>query len=175
MCFGWIYKLQNLRRHCRDTCPSKVTLSIVSLESQVVSKLNWLNTMQLKTNISNLLLTKKWRLETSSRVFYDFDKVLWIPYILYVCTFLISFSGWFRKTCISYYASCKRLKFWHIYIDICKYGKTLVIRKWRIWNIWKNYSAPIKNILNFLFTRWSHIIIKQEKPLVWLNLWLIYL
>ena len=51
----------------------KFTFQVISSESQVVSKWDLSNIHVCHTaNISNMLLIQFWRLETISRVFYDF-------------------------------------------------------------------------------------------------------
>ena len=73
LCFCETCRFQNLWRHHKHCCIMQVTLMLLSFESQVLFGQILVCCM---TNISNMFLAKCWRLETSSRLFYDFIKMI---------------------------------------------------------------------------------------------------
>ena len=76
VCFQWIHKLQHLWHHPRHSCTLEVPFSILSFRILGIISMTFdQKLVHLMTNISNLCLALLWRLETSFRFFYDFDKI----------------------------------------------------------------------------------------------------
>ena len=72
------------------------------------------------TNISNMFLAECWRLETSSRLFYDFIKMT-------IQQDLAIFNGWHIPILIVLYSSFQKnetLKSWHIWL-LSNWGRLL--------------------------------------------------
>ena len=84
--FCEIHKFQNLRRHHRHCCIMEVTLLLSWILSTIKIKLGQIR-VYLLTNISNMFLAQCWRLEASSRPFYDFNETT-IKQVL-------SFNSWY--------------------------------------------------------------------------------
>ena len=73
-----------------------------------------------RTNISNMFLTECWRLETSSRLFYDFIKMT-------IQQDLAIFNGWHIPFLIVLYSPFQKnetLKSWHIWL-LSNWGRLL--------------------------------------------------
>ena len=82
---------------------------------------------------------------------------LCIPFLLYACTFLITFSGLLKKS--KYIMLCL---FWLNKV----WGKIRSIHKWRNWILWKNYSPLVKNIFwKEFFDRWFILLLLFKKTL----------
>ena len=75
-------RFQNLWRHHKYHCIMQVTLILSPIKMKFGQI--WVCCM---TNISNMFLTECWRLETSSRLFYDFIKIT-------IQQDLATFNGW---------------------------------------------------------------------------------
>ena len=90
-----------------------------------------------------------------------------ISFFLYTCTFMITFFGFFRNNMyIILYTFCQievySFQNWQNRIEKFKWGKSRIIRKWRIWSLLNNYSPPIVNIFwNFFSMDQSYDYLKR--------------
>ena len=88
LCFCEIHRIQNLWRHHKHCYIMEVTLMFISFESWSPIKMELGQILVCcLTNISNMFLAQCWRLETSSRPFYDFIKMI-------IGRDLASFDSW---------------------------------------------------------------------------------
>ena len=77
LCFCEIRRSQNLWRHHKQTLPDNGSCTYAYffwILSTIKMKFDQILVCYM-TNISNMLLTECWRLETSLRLFYDFIKI----------------------------------------------------------------------------------------------------
>ena len=111
LCFCETRIFQNLWRHHKHCHIMEVTLLLISFESYALSKWNLVKYLCCMTNISNMVLAECWRLETSSRLFYDFIKMT-------IQQDLAIFNGWHLPFLILLYSP---------------FQKNKTLESWRIW------------------------------------------
>ena len=112
------WRFQNLWRHHKHCCIMQVPLMLISLTS-VKMRFGQILVCCM-ANISNIYLAECWRLETSSRLFYDFIKVR-------IKQDLAIFNGWHMPFLIVLYSPFQKnetLEFWHIWL-LSNWGRLL--------------------------------------------------
>ena len=90
-------------RHHRSYCISEVALPVVSSKYQFLPKWNKSDDCVANINLSNLFSPILWRLEISSRPYYNFDKMT-------IFGDLLNFSTWFLLFLIVSVHILKRVK-----------------------------------------------------------------
>ena len=121
LCFYETYRFQNLWCHHKYCSIIQVTLMLIFFWILSPIKMKFGQVLVCcMTNISNMFLAKCWRLETSSRLFYDFIKMA-------IQQDLAIFNGWHIPFLIVLYSPFQKnetLESWHIWL-LSNWGRLL--------------------------------------------------
>ena len=108
VCFCKTCRFQNLWHHHKHCCIMQVTLMFNFFWTLSPIKIKFGQILVCcMTNISNMFLAECWRLETSSRLFYDFIKMS-------IQQDLAIFNGWHIPFLIVLYSSFQKMKHWNL-------------------------------------------------------------